>query len=73
MFVQNVFNLDHKTLNVIYRYTDIWRNKIHDDSFEKSFQQNGNVDTNEVAPNIRSVNLREVRTIEIRTAAALWV
>lgn len=46
------------------RYTDIWRNKIHEDGLEKSAQQNGNVDTNEAVPIIRSVNLREVRTIQ---------
>lgn len=56
----NNVNIQNKILCVC-RYTDIWRNKIHEDGMEKSLQQNA--EPNEILPIIRSVKLREVKTI----------
>lgn len=49
---------------MICRYTDIWRNKIHDDNLEKSALQGVNAYTNEIPLNIRGVNRREVSIIQ---------
>lgn len=45
----------------ICRYTDIWKNKLHDDNLYGFVQQNAGVNTIELSATIQNSNMRQVR------------